>query len=65
MDASVLGLKIVRIKEGYQDLLEINGDPSWTKKVWDIRRDLPAGTNTEEGKTVLLLSVPALIVLQL
>lgn len=56
MDASVLGLKIVLIKEGYKELLEINGDPSWTKKVWDIRRDLPAGTNTEEGKTALLLS---------
>lgn len=56
MNERVLGLKIVRIKEGYQDLLEINGDPSWTKKVWDIRRDLPSGTNTEEGKTVLLLS---------
>ena len=56
MEASVLGLKIARIKEGYQDLLEINGDASWTKKVWDIRRDLPTGTNTEEGKTVLLLS---------
>lgn len=55
MDANVLGLKIVRIKEGYQELLEINGDPSWAKKVWDIRRDLPAGTNTAEGKTVLLL----------
>ncbi len=54
MDANVLGLKIVRIKEGYQELLEINGDPSWAKKIWDIRRDLPAGTNTAEGKTVLL-----------
>ena len=55
MDANVLGLKIVRIKEGYQELLDINGDPSWAKKIWDIRRDLPAGTNTAEGKTVLLL----------
>lgn len=56
MDTSVLGLKIVRIQEGYQDLLEINGDSSWTKKVWDIRRDLPTGTNTDGCKTVLLLS---------
>lgn len=56
MNECVLGLKIVRIKEGYQDLLEINGDSSWTKKVRDIRCDLPSGTNTEEGKTVLLLS---------
>ena len=56
MDEHVLGLKVVRIKEGYQDLLEINGDPSWTKKVWDIRRDLPSGTNTENGKTALLLT---------
>ena len=56
MNQSILGLKIVRIKEGYQDLLEINGDSAWTKKVWDIRRDLPVGTNTEEGKAALLLT---------
>lgn len=40
MDNNKLGLKIVRINQGYTDLFEINGDQVWTKNVWDIRKDL-------------------------
>lgn len=56
MNEHTLGLKIVRIHDGYTELLEINGNPTWAKSVWDIRKDLPVGTNTEEGKTAILLT---------
>lgn len=56
MDTNKLGLKIVRINNGTSDLLEVNGDTSWTKKIWDLRMEIPEGTDYAEGKTALLLS---------
>ena len=40
MNTNKLGLKFVRISQGYTDLFEINGDSSWTQHVWDIREEL-------------------------
>lgn len=56
MDTNKLGLKIVLINNGTSDSLEVNGDTSWTKKIWDLRMEIPEGTNVAEGKTALLLS---------
>ncbi|WP_303874934.1 hypothetical protein [Bacteroides acidifaciens] len=51
-----LGLKIVRIKDGYTDLFEINGDQIWTKNVWDIRKDLENIDNLDGSSAVLMLT---------
>jgi len=51
-----LGLKIVRINQGYTDLLEINGNQSWCKNVWDIRKDLENIENLDGTSAVLMLS---------
>ena len=56
MDNNKLGLKIVRIHEGYTDLLEINGDQKWTKNVWDIRKDLENIDNLDGSSAVLMLT---------
>ena len=55
MNDNRLGLKIVRINQGYTDLLEINGNQSWTKRIWDIRKDLENIENLEGTSTVLML----------
>ncbi len=36
----MLGLKVVRVYDGYTDLLEINGNKSWISNVRDIRIEL-------------------------
>lgn len=56
MDNNKLGLKIVRINQGYTDLLEINGDQIWTKNVWDIRKDLENIDNLDGSSAVLMLT---------
>lgn len=56
MDNNKLGLKIVRINQGYTDLLEINGDQAWTKNVWDIRKTLENIDNLDGHSTVLMLT---------
>ena len=56
MDNNKLGLKIVRINQGYTDLLEINGDQIWTKNVWDIRKDLESIDNLDGSSAVLMLT---------
>lgn len=56
MDNNKLGLKIVRINQGYTDLLEINGDQKWTKNVWDIRKDLENIDNLDGSSAVLMLT---------
>lgn len=56
MDNNKLGLKIVRIKQGYTDLFEINGDQVWTKNVWDIRKDLENIDNLDGSSAVLMLT---------
>ena len=54
MSNNMLGLKIVRIYNGLTDLFEINGNQSWTKKIWDIRKDLNFD-NLDGTSTVLML----------
>ena len=54
MSNNMLGLKIVRIYNGLTDLFEINGNQSWTKKIWDIRKDLNFD-NLDSTSTVLML----------
>lgn len=56
MDNNKLGLKIVRINQGYTDLFEINGDQVWTKNVWDIRKDLENIDNLDGSSAVLMLT---------
>lgn len=56
MDNNKLGLKIVRINQGYTDLFEINGDQKWTKNVWDIRKDLENIDNLDGSSAVLMLT---------
>ncbi len=56
MDNNKLGLKIVRINQGYTDLFEINGDLVWTKNVWDIRKDLENIDNLDGSSAVLMLT---------
>lgn len=53
--SSVLGLKIVRISQGYTDLYEINGNKSWTKDIRDIRKDLGYIENLDGSSAVLML----------
>ena len=55
MNNNVLGLEIIRIREGYTNLLGINEDPVWTKKVWDIREDLKNIENLDDRSAVLIL----------
>lgn len=56
MDNNKLGLKIVRINQGYTDLFEINGEQVWTKNVWDIRKDLENIDNLDGSSAVLMLT---------
>ena len=56
MDNNKLGLKIVRINQGYTDLLEINGDQIWTKNVWDIRKDIENIDDLDGSSAVLMLT---------
>lgn len=56
MDNNKLGLKIVRINQGYTELLEINGDRAWTKNVWDIRKDLENIDNLDGSSAVIMLT---------
>lgn len=56
MDNNKLGLKIVRINQGYTDLFEINGNQVWTKNVWDIRKDLKNIDNLDGSSVVLILT---------
>ena len=56
MSNNKLGLKIVRINQGYTDLLEINGNSVWTKNIWDIRKDLEHINNLDDSTAVLMLT---------
>ena len=56
MNNNKLGLKIVRINQGYTDLLEINGNSVWTKNIWDIRKDLEHINNLDDSTAVLMLT---------
>lgn len=56
MNNNKLGLKIVRINQGYTDLLEINGNSVWTKNIWDIRKDLEHINNLNDSTAVLMLT---------
>ena len=51
-----IGLKAVRISAGLTELFEINGDPSWTSKVRDLRSDLECIENIQLGKNYLMLT---------
>lgn len=51
-----LGLKIVRINQGYTDLLEINGEQIWTNNIWDIREELKNIENLDGLSAVLMLT---------
>ena len=53
---NVLGLRIVRISEGYAPLKTINGNDNWTKNVWDLREDLKGISNLTDSTAVLMLS---------
>ena len=56
MNNNKSGLKIVRINQGYTDLLEINGNSVWTKNIWDIRKDLEHINNLDDSIAVLMLT---------
>ena len=57
MDSNKLGFKLVRINQGYTDLLEINGEHSWTKSVWDVRNALANIENLlDSSSSVLMLA---------
>ena len=43
-------------RQGYTELLEINGDRAWTKNVWDIRKDLENIDNLDGSSAVLMLT---------
>ena len=51
----MLGLKITRVFQGYADLLEINGNPSWTKYVND-HRELLKNVSNAGGSPILMLT---------
>ena len=50
----MLGLKVVRVYNGYTDLLEINGNKSWISNVRDIRTELE-NVNNLDGKSAALI----------
>lgn len=50
-----LGLKIVRISQGYGDGLEVNGEQEWTRNVRDVREDLKHIENFQGDSTVLMM----------
>lgn len=52
----MLGLKVVRVYNGYTDLLEINGNKSWISNVRDIRTELENVTNLDGISTALMLT---------
>lgn len=56
MNENMLGLKVVRIYEGYTDLLEINGNESWISKARDIRTELENVTNLDGTSAALMLT---------
>lgn len=56
MADNVLGLKIVRIYTGYTDILELNGNPSWTRSIWDVRTSLETIVNPADNSAVLMVS---------
>lgn len=51
-----LGLKIVRINEGYTDLLEVNGAQEWTKYIRDVREELKLINNIREDSIIFMLT---------
>lgn len=53
MNTNKLGLKFVRISQGYTDLFEINGDSSWTQHVWDIREELKLIDNLNSDSNIV------------
>ena len=53
MNTNKLGLKFVRISQGYTDLFEINGDSSWTQHVWDIREELKLIENLNSNSNIV------------
>ena len=52
----MLGLKVVRVYNGYSDLLEINGNKSWISNVRDIRTELENVTNLDGTSAALMLT---------
>ena len=51
-----LGLKIVRVNQGYTEPLEINGDQIWTKNIRDIRKEIENIENLDGSSAVLILT---------
>lgn len=51
-----LGLKIVRINEGYTELLEVNGAQEWTKYIRDVREELKLINNIREDSIIFMLT---------
>lgn len=56
MNENMLGLKVVRVYNGYTDLLEINGNKSWISNVRDIRTELENVTNLDGKSAALMLT---------
>ena len=56
MNENMLGLKVVRVYNGYTDLLEINGNKSWISNVRDIRTELENVTNLDGTSAALMLT---------
>ena len=56
MNENMLGLKVVRVYNGYSDLLEINGNKSWISNVRDIRTELENVTNLDGTSAALMLT---------
>ena len=56
MNENMLGLKVVRVYDGYTDLLEINGNKSWISNVRDIRTELENVTNLDGTSAALMLT---------
>lgn len=56
MKNNKLGLKIVRINEGYADLQGLNAEQSWTQNIWDIRKALGNIENLNASSAVLMLT---------
>lgn len=55
MENNVLGLKVTRTKEGYTELLNLNGQEYWSKHTRDLRPELDNIANFGNGTSVLML----------
>lgn len=55
MENNVLGLRVTRTKEGYTELLNLNGQEYWSKHTRDLRPELDNIANFGNGTSVLML----------